>query len=127
MANVSTDVTLNENIAFGIEFRPRSAYYWRKAVTSNFTPDVTKSIAELRDSPLSDERNTLLTRSFLRLSPKWDFKVTTKTGWGRSNEPAYNSMAFELDTLLTCSWKWHVSYERMPHENRFSNSLSLVK
>lgn len=126
-SNISTDITVSEDIAFGIEMRHRSRFDWRKADHTSFILDVAKPISELVESPLSDRRNTLLTRSFFRLNPKWHFQVNTKTGWGRKNEPAYNAMKFDLTTLLTCSWQWRFSYERMPNDNRFSSALSLVK
>lgn len=126
-SNISTDITVSEDIAFGVELRHRSAYDWRKADHTNFILDVARPISELQDSSLSDRRNTFLTRSFFRLAPKWDLKILTKTGWARAHEPAYNSMSFQLDTLLACSWKWRLTYERMPNDNRFSNSFSLIK
>ncbi|MEN9343549.1 MAG: hypothetical protein RLZZ453_336 [Chlamydiota bacterium] len=126
-ANIGADITINEDIAFGIEMRHRSRFNWRKADHENYILDVSRPISELLESPLSDGRNTLLTRSFFRLAPKWNLHIVTRTGWGRKNEPAYNAMKFDLNTLLTCSWQLRLSYERMPNDDRFSTNISLVK
>lgn len=126
-ANISTDLTLSQDIAFGIEFRHRSKYDWRKANHDNFLVDVARPIKELLESPMSDGRDTLLTRFFIRLAPKWNCQIQSRHGWGRRNEPRYNAGKIDLSTMLTCSWRLRLSYERMPNDNRFSSSISLVK
>ncbi|GEM_PF-286200 len=125
--NVATDITLNEDIAFGLEFRHRSKYDWRKADHENFIVDVARPIPTLLDSPMSDGRDTLLTRFFIRLAPKWTCHIQSRHGWGRKSEPRYNAGKVDLYTMLTCSWRLRLSYERMPNDNRFSTSVSLVK
>jgi hypothetical protein len=127
VVNASGDFTINEDIAFGLEMRHRSRYDWRKADHSSFILDVARPIPELLDSPVSDGRNTLLTRFFLRLSPKWNCHIQTSTGWGRKNEPAYNTGKVDLTTLLSSSWKLKIGYTHMPNDNRFTTSISLVK
>jgi hypothetical protein len=126
-ANVATNLTLNEDIAFGIEFRHRSKFDWRKANHFNFIVDVARPIQELLESPMSDGRDTLLTRFFIRLAPKWSCQIQSRHGWGRRSEPLYNAGKIDLFTMLTCSWHLRLSYERMPNDNRFSTSVSLVK
>jgi hypothetical protein len=125
--NVATDLTINEDIAFGIEFRHRSKYDWRKADHENFYVDVARPIHELLKSPMSDGRDTLLTRFFFRLAPKWTCQIQSRHGWGRKNEPRYNAGKIDLYTMLTCSWRLRLTYERMPNDNRFSTAISLVK
>ena len=125
--NVATDWTITEDIALGLEFRHRSKYDWRKANHQNFIVDVARPIDELLRSPLSDGRDTVLTRFFVRLAPKWSFQIQSRHGWGRKNEPRYNAGKFDLYTMLTCSWRLRLSYERMPNDNRFSGSISLVR
>ena len=125
--NVSADWTLNENVAFGAEFRHRSRYDWRKAQHHNFFLDIARSIPELLDSPLSDGRDTLLTRFFFRLAPRLTCHIQTRHGWGRRSEPRYNAGKIDLFTMLTCSWRLKLSYERIPGDNRFSGSVSLVR
>lgn len=126
-ANVATDITINSDVAFGLEFRHRSKYDWRKAQHHNFFVDVARPIPELLESPMSDGRDTLLTRFFFRLAPKWTCHIQSRHGWGRRDEPRYNAGKIDLFTMLTCSWRLRLSYERMPNDNRFSTSVSLVK
>jgi hypothetical protein len=125
--NIATDWTINEDIAFGLEFRHRSKFDWRKADHENFIVDVARPIPELLDSPLSDGRDTLLARLFIRLAPKWSCQIQSRHGWGRKDEPRYNAGKIDLITMLTCSWRLRLSYERLPNDNRFSSSVSLVK
>lgn len=125
--NVATDWTINEDIAFGIEFRHRSKYDWRKADHESLILDVARPIPELLHSPLSDARDTLLMRFFFRLAPKWTCQIQSRNGWGRKNEPRYNAGKVDLITMLTCSWWLRLSYERMPNDNRFSGAVSLIK
>lgn len=127
VVNASGDVTINEDIAFGLEMRHRSRYNWRKANHANFILDVAQPISAILDSPISDERNTLLARCFLRLSPKWTCHLQTFTGWGRHSEPAYHTSKIDLTTLISSSWKLKIGYIHMPNDNRFTTSLSLVK
>jgi hypothetical protein len=125
-ANVATDITVNADIAFGLEFRHRSKYDWRKADHTNFIVDVARPIPELLASPMSDGRDTLLTRFFVRLAPKWTCQIQSRHGWGRKHEPRYNAGKIDLCTMLSCSWRLRLSYERLPNDNRFSTSVSMV-
>ena len=60
--------TLSEDAALGCEFRHRSRYVWRKADHENYVVDFARSLHDLLESPMSDKRNTLLTKVFLRFS-----------------------------------------------------------
>lgn len=125
--NISTEWTLNEDLAFAIEFRHRSAFDWRKANHQNFFLDVARPVFELFHTSLSDRRNTILTRGYVRLGPKWSCLLQTKHGWGRKHEPSYHAGKIDLFTMLTCSWQLRLSYERMPNDNRFTAAISLFK
>ncbi len=125
--NIVTEWTINKDCAFAVEFRHRSKYDWRKGDHENFFLDVARPIDELVRSPLSDGRDTLLTRLFLRLTPKWTCQLQTRNGWGRKNEPRFNTCKIDLFYMLTCSWRMRLSYERMPNDNRFTGAISLVK
>jgi len=125
--NIRGDFTINKDIAFGAEFRHRSRFDWRKASHENFILDVARPISELLESPLSDGRNTFLTRFFVRLTPRWNCQFQSRHGWGRKKEPGYNQFKIDVVTLVTCSWRLRLSYERVPDDNRFTGSISLVK
>ncbi len=125
--NIATDWTVSEDFAFGVEFRHRSKYDWRKANHQNFFLDIARPIPQLLHSPLSDGRDTLLTRFFFRLAPKMTCHIQTRHGWGRNDEPRYNAGKIDLFHMLTCSWRLRLSYERIPGDNRFSGDVSLVK
>ena len=125
--NILTEWTVSKDFAFAAEFRHRSRFDWRKGNHENFIVDVARPISELVNSPLSDGRNTFLSRFFFRLTPKWSCQLQTRNGWGRKNEPAFYAGKFDFFYMLTCSWRIRLSYERMPNDNRFSSSISLVR
>ncbi|MGE5196663.1 MAG: hypothetical protein ACM3JI_04980, partial [Anaerolineae bacterium] len=126
-SNIRALWTVNENLAFTVEMRHRSKFDWRKADHENYFVDAARPIDELLHSPLSDGRNTLLTRFRIRLTPKTAATLQSHHGWGRKNEPAYNSYKVELFSMLTCSWQLKLSLERTPNDVRFSQAISLVK
>ncbi|HSX03533.1 MAG TPA: hypothetical protein VLG76_02265 [Rhabdochlamydiaceae bacterium] len=120
--------TINDAFAFGLEFRHRSRYDFRKAEKFNFVVDFARSLSELVISPLSDRRNTFLTKAHVRFSPRWSLQFESHHGWGRSTEPGYTSIKTTLFTMLTCSWQLQTAYEYLPNDPfRFSFKLNLLK
>ncbi len=103
--NVRADWTVSEYLAFGAEYRHRSRYDWRKAEHENFYMDIARPISELVRSPISDGRNTFLTKFFVRFAPTWTLQFGSHHGWGRRNEPDYNSFSMKIATILTGRWQ----------------------
>lgn len=120
--NFSLYYTFNANFALYMEYRHRSRFDWRKDQHDNFILDVTRPISTLLDSPLSDGRNTFLSRAEIHLSPKWTLQLQTHSGWGRKNEPGYTEAKIDLITLLSSAWKLKLSYT---HTTRGKNHLGL--
>jgi len=112
--NIRSEWTLSENAAFAIEFRHRSKYDWRKADHDNYILDIERPIEQLIHSPLSDGRDTLLSHFQFRFSPLWTCHIDTHHGWGRNNEPRYDSYEIKLSTLLTGRWQVSVGYKYTP-------------
>jgi hypothetical protein len=110
-SNMRADVTINENAAFGLEFRHRSRFDWRKADHENFLVDVTRSLRNLLESPLSDGRNTILAKFRFRLSPRVTWHLESHHGWGRATEPRYNSIKSDLFVMLASSWVFRGSLQ----------------
>lgn len=129
--NVGLAWTINENFAFKTEFRHRSRFEWRHNDPENYIMEVTRGIPELLRSPLSDGRNTLLTRLQLKIAPQWTARVESHIGWGRGGEPNYNEVKVELITLISTSWKLRLNFihSPAPHKknDRFTFAFSLVK
>lgn len=119
--------TVSEDIAFGVEFRYRSSFDWRKADHENFILDVTRSENELLHSPLSDKRCAVLSHIFLRLSPFWNCHIESHHGWDRTNEPHYNEFKIEFFTMLSSSWKFKITYEHTQTDDRVSFNYFLLK
>jgi hypothetical protein len=125
--NIRSEWTVNQHIAMAIEFRHRSKFDWRKADHQNFFLDVAHSWEDIVHSPVSDGRNTLLGRLFIRFNPRWSAALQTHLGWGRRDEPGYGEYKIDLFTMLTCNWRLRVGYEHMPNDDRFTAGLNLVK
>ena len=103
--NLSLLWTVNADFATYLEFRHRSRFDWRKDDHQNFILDVSRSIDELLDSPLSDGRNTFLTRLQYRIHPEYILRLEMHQGWGRRDEPGYNEGRLQLLTMITDSWR----------------------
>jgi hypothetical protein len=127
--NIRTDWTASEFFAFGVEFRHRSRFDWQKADHENFILDVARPISNLLHTPISDGRNTLLGRFFLRFSPTWTLHFESHHGWGRKNEPRYNEFTLKLATLLTGKWQLELglSYDPAKKWEAIYPSIRLIK
>lgn len=119
--------TLSEDIALGLEYRYRSSYDYRKANHENFILDVSRDEHILKNSPISDKRNTVLTHMYFRLNPFWSLELHSHHGWNRKNEPAYNEYKIDIYTMLSSSWKVRVSYSHTTTDDRFSGGIALIK
>ena len=95
--NVRTEWTYSPNFALAVEYRHRSPYDWRKADHTNFILDSYRSIQELRDSQLSDRRDTLLLHMFYRFHPSWALEFTVAQRMEPHPGTVYNE--FEIDLL----------------------------
>ena len=133
-SNSRLRLTVNENVAFTLDLRYRSRYDWRKGDHDNFILDVTRSESDLLDSPLSDQRLTLLTHAFFRLTPFWECQLESHHGFLREtqddNPPRkhlYNEFRIDLFTWLSMNWKLRISYSHTISDDRVTAGVSLIK
>jgi hypothetical protein len=113
--NFRSEWTLHADFAISAEFRYRDAYSWRKVDEENFFLDVFRLDNQLRHSPLSDRRDTLLLHFFYRFHPNWACEFTSRQGWHRIKEPKY--LEFELDLLTTIQTAWNLCISLQHKEN----------
>jgi hypothetical protein len=126
-SNLRLGWTVNEHLAMDLEFRYRSAYDFRKSNHQNFILDVSRNQDELKNSPISDRRNTILTHIFCRLNPYWTCEFHSHHGWNRKHEPPYNEYEINLYTMVSSSWKVRLSYQHTTTDDKFTWAISLVK
>ncbi len=112
--NLRSAWTINENAAFTFEFRHRSKFDWRKSDHDNYIVDIIRPIDELLHSPLSDGRNTYLSKLQFRLSPLWTAHLESHIGTGRKNDPDYYAYEVKLSVLLTGRWQVEFGYKYSP-------------
>lgn len=124
--NVRFDWTLSAFAAFGASYLHRGSFDYRKANHNNFFLDVFRSQEELVDSPLSDKRDTFLTRLYVRFFHDFIFEGWSRTGWDRKSEPYYNEYRLDLTKFLRCNWRIKFSFIHTEQvSTRFAVSLRL--
>jgi hypothetical protein len=126
-ANIAFGYTINEDAAISLEWRYRSSYDFRKADHDSFILESIRSFQSLLSSPLSDRRQTLLTRMFFRLTPHWTCNIESHHGWDRISEPFYNEFKIDAFTMLSSSWKFRISYVHTQTDDQFSCGISLIR
>jgi len=126
-SNLRLGWTANEDLAMNLEFRYRSSYDYRKSNHQNFILDISRNVNELKNSPISDKRNTILTHIYCRLNPYWTCELHSHHGWNRKKEPPYSEYKIDLYTMLSSSWKARISYQHTTTDDKFSGAIFLVK
>lgn len=130
-ANIGLAWTINEHFAFKTEFRHRSRFDWRRCDPDNFIMEVTRDIKDLLNSPLSDGRNTLLSRLEMKIAPQWTARLQSNIGWGRKGEPSYNEAKIDLITTISTSWRLRLTLIHSPAPSKkndhFTFGISMVK
>ncbi|NGX57713.1 MAG: hypothetical protein K940chlam3_00607 [Chlamydiae bacterium] len=123
--NYRIEATLSDTIAFSCEYRQRSSYWWRKVRYDNFILDSFRTEQQLRNSLVSDQRNTVLAHLYARLEPNWATQFIIRHGWNRLNEPSYTEYECDLILFLRASWAARLSYQKREGENRFTVYFTL--
>ena len=123
--NFRSEWTLNSDFAIAFEYRHRDAFCWRKVDKENFFLDAFRSEEQMRHSPLSDRRDTLLLHFFYRFHPNWACEFTSRQGWNRLREPSY--LEYEIDLLTTVQTAWHLrfSFQHQENDNRVAMYLNI--
>ncbi|MEI8366315.1 MAG: hypothetical protein WCF65_07840 [Parachlamydiaceae bacterium] len=123
--NIRTEWTVNADVAFAAEYRHRSPYDWRKADHKNFILDSFRTVSQLRDSQVSDRRDTILFHMFCRFHPCWALQAESRHGWNREIEPAYNEFEIDLIGNLPSAWNFQLSYQHREDDDRVAVSFSV--
>lgn len=123
--NFRNDWTVSNDCAVSFEWRHRSRYSWRKAVSNNFVLDSFRSTHSLLNSSVSDRRDTMLCHLFWRIHPLFAIEFESRHGWYRTTEPSYTE--FEIDFLakLRSHWNVKVSYVHTEADDRVAIYFSL--
>ena len=124
-ANVKLGCTVNDYFAFTAEVRHRGKYYWRKNDYDSYILDVTRSINSLANSPLSDARTTFRSKWQLQIAPLWTLRVLNHVGW-RPRKPFYHETKLEVQTYISNTWRFRLTYMRTVRTNQVTVSFNLV-
>lgn len=129
--NLRMEWTATPKLAIAAEYRHRSAWAWRKSDYSDFILDSFVNEQALRDSLLSDRRDTLLLHIFYRYNPSLAFQFRQRHGWGRrdnqpdTSEPNYTESEFDTLINLPGAWNMRFSYRNKENEHRVAVYFSL--
>ncbi|OGN61704.1 MAG: hypothetical protein A3F40_05070 [Chlamydiae bacterium RIFCSPHIGHO2_12_FULL_27_8] len=126
-SNIKFGWTINEYVALSLGFRYRSSYDFRKANHENFILDVSRDIFELKQSSISDKRNTILGHIYFRLNPFWTCEFESHSGWNRRDDPPYNEYKIILNTMISSTWLVKFIYQHTTTDDKFSWKVELVK
>jgi hypothetical protein len=109
-SNIRILTTIDKDLAFSLEGRYRSKYQWRKCAPENYFLEAYEKEETLLNSPLADERKTVLTKIFYRITPLWEGTFESHHGWGRKNQIPYNELQIKLSYFVTNGVKCKMSY-----------------
>jgi hypothetical protein len=123
--NFRSQWTGSENFAIDVEYRHRSPYYWRRLDPNNFIMDSIRTESELRNSPVSDRRSTVLLHAFYRLHHDTAIEFLYQHGWDRITQPYYRE--YQIDLLKTIRSTWHIklSYQQKENDHRVAIHIKI--
>jgi hypothetical protein len=125
-ANLVTKWTVNRYYALSVEMRHRGPFYWKKDEIDNYILDVTRPLSQLRNSTLSDNRNTFLAKMQLELTPQCWCQVENHIGWGRAGQPLYNETKLDLFTIIATMWELKLSFTHTVNANEYAFGFSMI-
>lgn len=125
-ANFVTKWTVNRYYAFSVEMRHRGPYYWKKDHQDNYILDVTRPIAQLANSTLSDNRNTILGRMQVQITPQCWCQLEHHRGWARANQPSYSETKLDLFAVIAAMWELKLSFMHTVRADEFSFGFSMI-
>lgn len=123
--NVRMEWTVNADLAISAEYRHRDAFDWRKADHDNFMLDAFHTIQELRDSTVSDRRDTFLMHMFYRFLPNWALELESRHGWNRRYENSYTEFEVDLLTTVYSAGQVKLSYQHIEGDDRIAIYFSV--
>lgn len=116
--NVGVMKTFSEYAAATFEYRHRSAYAWRKLDPDNFIVDSFRKESRLRHSELSDRRNAILAKLFLRFTESFAVDLQTIHGFHRKRHPRYTIYRADVIMLLRGALEVTFSIEKRSGEKQ---------
>ncbi|WP_054088500.1 Organic solvent tolerance protein OstA [Chlamydia trachomatis] len=125
--NVIWEWILNDNLGLTLEFLHRSKYGFIKCAKDNYTLDVSRSLDTLLASPLSDRRNLITGKLFVRPHPHWNYNLNLRYGWHRPDSPSYLEYQMILGHKIFEHWQLFSVYEKREADKRCFFYLKLDK
>jgi hypothetical protein len=123
--NLLVDWTFNDNFAFQWVYQRRGPYYVRKGDFYNFVLNVTRTPEEILASPLSDQRQTMIFNTFLRLNPGLQAKFEIRGGWDRPDQDTFLEYLIDAQTVVFDHLRLNFVVEKKMAAVRYYFNLNL--
>ena len=125
--NIIWDWILNDNIGLTLEFLHRSKYGFIKCAKDNYILDVSRPLETLLASPVSNRRNLISGKFFVRPHPCWSYNLNLRYGWHHPNTQSYLEYQMILGHKIFEHWQLFSVYEKREADKRCFFYLKLDK
>jgi hypothetical protein len=112
--NIAMRRTISRSLALILEWRQRSAYAWRKLDSENFIVDAVRSTHRLKNSEMSDKRQTALATLCWSPTRALDIDFTTYYGFRRTSPRRYMNYEINVTTLVRGALRITLSFFHRP-------------
>jgi hypothetical protein len=118
--------TFRRDFAFHLDWLYRGPYEWKKDDRENYQLDMAYPIDTLALTPLSDKRNTFISRLEWHFFPNWTVRFGHHNGFWRTTEPPYFECVAEISTIWRSVFDVRLSFLRSVNDSQVLFSLNLI-
>lgn len=118
--------TFKRDFAFHLDWLYRGPYEWKKDSRENYQLDMAYPIDALALTPLSDKRNTFISRLEWHFYPNWTLRFGHHNGFWRTTEPPYFECIAEISTIWRSVFDVRLSFLRSVNDSQVLFSLNLI-
>jgi hypothetical protein len=124
--NLEWGWTFKKDFAFHLDWLYRGPFEWKKDDKENYQLDMAYPIDTLALTPLSDRRNTFISRLEWHFFPNWTVRFEHHNGFWRSTEPPYLEFRASISTIYRSSLDINLSVIKSVNDVQVLFSLNLV-
>lgn len=124
--NIEWGWTFKKDFAFHLDWLYRGPYEWKKDDKENYQLDVAYPIDTLASTPLSDRRNTFISRLEWHFFPNWTVRFEHHNGFWRNSEPSYLEFRAAISTIYRSSLDINFSVVKSINDFQVLFSMNLI-
>jgi hypothetical protein len=126
MFNIEWGWTFKKEFAFHLDWLYRGPYEWKKDSKENYQLDVAYPIDVLAETPLSDKRNTFISRVEWHFLPNWTVRFEHHNCFWRTVEPPYLEFRASISTIFRSALEVNLSVIKSVNDTQVLCSMNLV-